>query len=140
MSSKLNTVQKFCPKVTSVIDAKRSLIIDVIHKDALSSARKKHGECAMAEACKRKYKLDGVVIARSTAYLIKGNVATRYRVPPSVSREITSFDRGGGFEIGTYKLTKIRAIKIRKKLPPKTVKPSPSKFKHITTNIRSTLN
>ncbi len=92
----INIVQKFFPKVERVVDAHRNAAIEVTAKDSSSKAVRDHNACAMAVACKRKFHLDGVIISRSVAYLIKGTQARRFMLPDSVSREVVSFDRGGG--------------------------------------------
>lgn len=61
----------------------------------------------MAIACKRSYKFDGVIIGMSTAYVIDGTKATRYLVPTSIGREITSNDRGSGVAPGEYQLSAV---------------------------------
>jgi hypothetical protein len=98
-------VNKHFPKVTRIKDADKALAIEVTANDEKYSKRKDHEQCAMAVACKRAYHADGVIIARSIAYLIKGDVAVRFRVPERVSREIISFDRGAGFNPGIYELS-----------------------------------
>ena len=106
MKSALNIVQKFFPKVGAVKDATRNTVIEVTKRDEAASRRKDHNQCAMAMACQRAMHLDGVIIARTIAYLVKDRVATRYCLPESVTREVVSFDRGGGFAPGEYKLLK----------------------------------
>jgi hypothetical protein len=143
MPTSLRIVQKFFPEVTSVTDAKRRVSVEVTKRDTNSATVKNHKACAMAVACQRKFKATGVIISRSTAYLVTGDKAVRYHVPNSVSREVISFDRGAGFEEGEYQLSK----------PPKTpvyhgVKPGKGKghqggsdenrvFQHETTNVRT---
>jgi hypothetical protein len=140
MPTSLNIVKKFFPEVEHVSDARGSLRVEVTRKDSQSSTVKNHKGCAMAVACKRTFGVDGVVISRDRAYLIKGNKATRFALPESVSREVVSFDRGAGFAEGVYELVK----------PPKvqtnTAKPQPRhgeatgykvKFAHQTTGIRA---
>lgn len=105
-SMALAVVRKSFPNVTKVMDAKADLTIEVTKRDDAEAQRKNHEGCAMAIACKRKLKLDGVIIARKAAYLIKGNKAVRLIVPERTTREVISFDRGGGFEPGTYNLDK----------------------------------
>jgi hypothetical protein len=100
----LAVVRKFYPNIESVVDATEPLNIEVTKRDNQNSAVKNHKKCALAVACERKKDVDGVIISIATAYLIKGNQAIRYKVPPSVSREIVSFDRKAGFEEGFYKL------------------------------------
>jgi len=100
----LGVIQKFAPKVTSVTDADDDLLVNVTEKDEKASKKKDHGECAMATAVKRQEKATSVIISASTAYVIRGTHATRYKVPEAVSKEVVSFDRGASFEAGDYKL------------------------------------
>jgi len=106
ISRALGIVRKYFPEVNRVTDAKAGLTIEVTKHDDHVATRKAHKTCAMAVACKRKLNLDGVIISVKTAYMIKGRKAIRFAVPEHVSREVVSFDRGGGFEPGMYKLNK----------------------------------
>lgn len=140
--SRLKIVQKFFPKVKTVVDASHKALIEVSKEDTKSKGIKDHNNCAMAVACKRKFKLDGVIISRSVAYLIKGTQARRFKVPESVSREVVSFDRGAGFSPGKYELSAVppsdkksretgrdrgnRHMKLKRK-------------RHMTINVRSVL-
>lgn len=140
----LNVVQRFFPKVEQVIDANYRALIDVTQKDASSKAIKDHTGCAMAIACKRKFHLDGVIISRSVAYLIKGTRARRFKVPESISREVVSFDRGSGFTPGKYELAAVpNSMKqgYREGKPERPAKRDgkPSRPRHLTTNVRSVL-
>ncbi len=143
MSTALNTVKKFFPKVKRVVDSKSNALIEVTQQDANSKDVKNHSKCAMAVACKRKFHLDGVIISRSVAYLIKGNKARRFKLPPSVSREVVSFDRGSGFAPGKYSLSKVNeSIKLgtpshKQKIKNRIVKEK--RFRHLTSNVRSVL-
>src|SRR5262245_1503051 len=101
----LNLVKQFFPKVSKVKDADDSLIIEVTAADVKSSQVRNHNACAMAVACKRSQRLDGVIISVGTAYLIKNEEATRYILPSSVSREVVSFDRNGSFMPGEYHIS-----------------------------------
>lgn len=98
-------VKRFFPDVERVKDASSSVSVTVTKADA-NAIVKSHKDCAMARACRRGLDLDGAVISRSIAYLVKGDVATRYRVPEAVAREIVAFDRGAGFAPGEYELQK----------------------------------
>lgn len=104
MSRALNVVQAVFPNVTKLVDAKKDIKTEVTKADTKSATVRNHKACAMAVACKRKGNLDGVIMSISTAYLVKGDTATRYMVPPSVSREIVAFDRDAVFELGEYVL------------------------------------
>lgn len=107
MATALDIVRKRFPQVNQVVDARKGMTIEVSSRDVSSAAKKDKGGCVMAVACKRKLKLDGVIISTNRAYMIKGTKAVRFSVPESVSREITSFDRGSDFASGTYSLTHI---------------------------------
>src|SRR6266480_3656674 len=141
----LNVVKKFFPNVTTVVDATRNAAIEVTKHDAASKAVKDHNACAMAVACKRKFHLDGVIISRSMAYLIKGTQARRFQLPETVSREVVSFDRGAGFATGKYELQKVAPMNRLGIRPNRTEKRTtrrdgiPKRKRHITTNVRSVL-
>lgn len=146
MKTTLATVQSFFPAVKKVMDANRNARVEVTSKDVALSKKMNHKECAMAIACKKKFHLDGVIISRSVAYLIKGTQARRFKVGPSVSREIVSFDRGAGFAEGSYELAKISktnrsdAVRNPARLNPDRSHVSKSiqkRFMHRTTNIRN---
>jgi hypothetical protein len=104
VSRALQNVRKFFPDVKFVEDADSSIKVEVTPRDVATSKRKAHSECAMAVACKRSKHVDGVIIATSTAYLVKGDTAKRFYVPTSVAREVVSFDRGSEFMPGEYEL------------------------------------
>jgi hypothetical protein len=137
----LAKVRKFFPNVESVEDATESLKIEVTARDVSTSKRRAHSECAMAVACKRSQNLDGVIIATSTAYLIKGKDATRYNVPESVAREVVSFDRGASFEAGTYHLDvpRTKLGEWKGKGGQHQTRGTGPKFHHLTANVRAVL-
>jgi hypothetical protein len=146
MASALSIVQKAFPHVNHVVDAKEDSVIEVTKRDTSSATVRNHKACAMAVACKRKMKLDGVIMSISTAYLIKDDVATRYLVPASVSREITAFDRNAAFEPGEYRLkaaseaSKLNGV--RGTYPAKSGRANGNlakRFRHKTEGIRSSL-
>ncbi len=104
MSTAVEIVKRYFPNVTSVVDAKEGIVIEVTDKDNKSALVRNHKACAMAVACKKKMKADGVIVSISKAYVIQGNVAYRYEVSQHAEREIVSFDRNAGFHPGEYKL------------------------------------
>jgi hypothetical protein len=106
--SAIHNVRKYFPKVTKVKDAVKPINIEVTRNDEAASKRKSHEGCAMAVACKRALKLDGVIVSATTAYLVKGDTAVRYNLPVREQKEVVSFDRGGGFALGEYRLVKPR--------------------------------
>lgn len=138
----LAIVHKYFPKVAEVKDATRALAIQVTKQDTTARGRKKHTACALAKACNRRLHLDGAIISMSRAYLVKGTTATRYEVPTTVAREITSFDRGAGFAPGLYQLYsptsnhKIGTKRPTKYGPKKKKRQTP---RHTTDGIRAAL-
>lgn len=140
----LSVVRKFFQKVRRVVDATENVRIEVTAADAAASAKGDHAHCAMAVACKRSFHLDGVIISRSKAYLIKGTVARRFDVPDSVAREVVSFDRGGGFAPGFYSLSRIGPqgrLGVRQN-PNKNRSGKSSqrpRFRHLTKKVRAVL-
>lgn len=141
--SAINVVRKFFPKVNIVVDSSRNAMIEVTKADAGSRAVKDHSACAMAVACKRKFHLDGVIISRTIAYLIKGKQARRFHLPESVSREVVSFDRGSGFSPGKYELSRIPPMSRLGVHAAGVVSgnksSAPRAKAHFTTNVRSVL-
>jgi hypothetical protein len=143
MPKALAIVRHFHPNVTTVKDAKRSIHIEVLPRDTTVATVKNHKECAMAIACKRKLKVDGVIISVSTAYIVKGKTATRFKLGQSISREITSFDRKAGFAPGEYQLN---APSQQQKIGHGKLNPNRnhgrsgnSRFRHVTSDIRTNL-
>lgn len=105
MATALQIVKSLYPNVTEIKDAKRAMKIEVTKQDSQSRAVKDHKECALAQACKRR--ADGAVVCLTMAYIVKGNKATRYKLPGTASREITAFDRNAVFQPGIYSLSAI---------------------------------
>ena len=136
----LSIVQRYHPEVTQVVDALRPLEITVNDSDSNHSKPLSVDECALAQACARTF--DGAIIGIKTAYMIKGNKATRYVLGESITREIVTFDRHKDFAGGIYRLL---APMGRKKLgaDPGGHAPSNGKVKkkerttrHVTRGIR----
>jgi hypothetical protein len=143
----LGVIRKFVPGVTSVRDADDDLIVTVTDRDEKVSKKKDHNECAMATAVKRQEHATSVIISASTAYVIKGAEAVRYKVPEAVSREVVSFDRGSMFEPGEYKLKAQPKCSRLGTWRGKATKPDNShsggmvkRFVHQTANIRTGLH
>lgn len=94
--------------IEKVVDAKEGVIVSVTEDDSKGGRKKDPKSCALAKACVRNKICDAAVIGIGKSYLIKGNVATRYKTSVGVSREITSFDRHQDFAVGKdYLLSKI---------------------------------
>jgi hypothetical protein len=145
-SGALRMLRKYFPKVSSVVDADKGVIVEVTTKDVANSNVKDHTTCALALACTRFFKADGVVIGLTTSYIIKGTMAIRFQNAGTTSREIVSFDRKAGFDTGFYHMTPYcrssRLDRIRYESDPATPKKTPSgvrAFRHYTGNVRTTL-
>jgi hypothetical protein len=107
-SHAMDRIRKLFPQVTQIIEAKEPLVISVIEEDALKGRKKDPMGCALVRACKRLHLAEGAIIGLGNSYLIKGNIATRYKTSGTVSREITSFDRHQDFAPGKdYRLSAI---------------------------------
>lgn len=140
----LQIVNRFFPEVKTIKDARIDASIEVTQRDSSSATVKNHKACALAVACKRKLNLDGVIISVTTAYLVKDEHATRYSLPESVSREVVSFDRQGGFSPGKYELhrpspTNRLGHRTGGDRDKKTGNGRRRKFRHMTKGIRTVL-
>lgn len=101
-SKSLNIIRQYFPKVSEIVDAKARAIIEVTKEDAKSSGIKDPLMCAFAKASYRAFDADGVIIALTTSYVIMKKRAIRFKNSETLSREIISFDRRGGFDPGLY--------------------------------------
>ncbi len=142
--SALNLVRNYFPKVNDVRDAIKPTIVSVTPNDNKIANLKSHKTCALAVACKRTFKADGVLIGLTISYVIKGKIAYRYKNTDTISREITSFDRKAGFATGLYQLTPIspsNRLGVSKVNPnrPSGAKGGKSRFMHFTTGVRTAL-
>lgn len=142
----LRMIRTFFPKVEKVNDAEHTMIVNVTRADVAKSNHKDHKTCALAVCCKRSFNADGVIIGLTTAYIIKGNTATRFKLNDSISREITSFDRGAGYDEGEYML--VPACPSSRLGVPRTPSAAhgvttgrgPRHFRHMTGKVRTTLH
>lgn len=102
--SALDIVRKYHPKVKKVVDALEPVVIQVTKADCVAGGNRQPNACALAKAARRVF--EGAIVSVTRAYLVKGEVATRYMLPESVSREIVAFDRDARFEPGEYTLNR----------------------------------
>jgi hypothetical protein len=136
----------FFPQVTRVVDAEKPELVDVTPHDADHADVKSHLTCALAIACKRFFKADGVIIALTISYIVKGKTATRFFNTGTISREITSFDRKAGFDVGLYNLVPPSPAH-RFGAPRKSGRSGahtgrgflPKRFRHYTKGVRTSL-
>lgn len=101
----VSQLRRYFPQVDRVADANKPLKVHVTSKDVKNAKERQEDSCAVAKACERIPDVDGALIKTTTAYVIKGNLAIRYLVPETVTREIVSFDRNKDFRPGEYQLS-----------------------------------
>jgi len=144
-SRTLAVVKAFFPQVTTIKDATRPALVEVTNEDNTHADVKSHRTCALALACKRYFDADGVIIGLTTSYIVFGKTAHRYKNAGTVSREITSFDRKAGFDVGFYHLSppctssRLGADRHKATKSGKNTGTSLSRFRHFTTGVRTTL-
>lgn len=86
-----------------LVDATKDLHIEVIKPDVAHARKNDPNKCAAALSIQRIMKAEAEVhISRTYIKDEKSKVWIRFVTPASISREIISFDRAGGFEPGKY--------------------------------------
>jgi len=139
--STLKNVQKFYPRVKTLVDADKPVVITVTENDQITGHIMEETECALAVACKRQFK-GGAIIGLSASYIIKGTRAIRYKTSNSISREIVTFDRHKDFSPGVYTLVPFSPAnrlqnRTRKYKPGSGETPTKSRIAyHLTTRVR----
>lgn len=110
-----------------IVDAKESLVLEVVPQDVTRAQAKNSRCCALVRACERQMpNVRAAFFLRSTAYLEFDDRIERFNLPMSVQKEIISFDRNRVMEPGVYQLTRPRpgrsleASKKRKRIEKRT--------------------
>lgn len=143
--SALRIVQYYFPRVTRVNDAEKPTLIEVTRADNDWANDKDHKTCSFAVACKRMLHADGIIVGMTRTYVIKGNIATRYSNPDTLSREITSFDRKAGFDTGLYTLVppcpsmRFGVARTRGTSSKSKSGKGPKTYRHFTRGVRTVL-
>lgn len=88
-----------------ILDASAPLTLEVKRGDITKALAKNSKCCAYARAAKRLPDVERAYFFRSTAYLEYPDKMVRYRLPPSVQKEIVSFDRAKVMAPGRYQLS-----------------------------------
>lgn len=121
-----------------VKDARKSVILHVTTGDIRKAKVKDPSACAAALACKRDLGAKEAQIHKSRTYLRFNGHWTRYLTPASLQAEIVAFDRGGRFEPGEHRLTKMAPSRpFNKKTGPRKTKGKLRGSYHRVANIRS---
>jgi hypothetical protein len=81
-----------------VINAKKPLMLNITPEDIKAARKHSPGNCAVAKACMREWKVKEVRVHLSRIY-IRCNEKNwvRYHTPIPMRNEIISYDRGGEF-------------------------------------------
>jgi hypothetical protein len=87
-----------------VVDADQSVVIQITQQDCERASKKNPAMCAAALALKRTTGCDECRVHIGCTYLRFGKKWLRYATPASLRAEIISFDRGGGFYPGDFRL------------------------------------
>jgi hypothetical protein len=87
-----------------MIDAKRALDVKITAADCKGAVPHNQTKCAIARALKRSGAKEAYVL-RTTAWIDDGDHLVRYALPPSLQKEVVSFDRSGDFRPGSYALS-----------------------------------
>ena len=138
----LRMIRSFFPKVQKVYDADKQMVVNVTRADIAKSNMKNHKTCALAVCCQREFHADGVIIGLTTAYIIQGDTAHRFKLTGTISREITSFDRGAGYDEGQYMLvppSPASRLGVPHRGGHATGTGKPRAFRHFTGRVRTSL-
>lgn len=87
-----------------VVDANKPVTVHITPGDCIRGSKKDPEKCAVALALKRVTKCDESRVHLGCTYLRFGKKWLRYATPSSLKAEIVSFDRGGGFYPGDFRL------------------------------------
>lgn len=120
-----------------VRDAKKSVMLAITDGDVKKGKVKSPAGCAAAVACKRQLGATEAHVHKSRTYLRFNGHWVRYMTPQSLQAEIIAFDRGGKFEPGEHRLTKIQPSRAwNKKSGPRRTKGKKKQGYHVVKNIR----
>lgn len=107
----------------AVMDADKPVTLQITQADCNRGSKKDPARCAAALALKRATGCDECKVHIACTYLRFGEKWFRYATPPSLKAEIISFDRGGGFYPGDFRLRPMPASNrlrlVRRKPGPK---------------------
>jgi hypothetical protein len=115
-----------------VVDADKPVTLQITQADCNRGSKKDPTRCAAALALKRATGCDECRVHIACTYLRFGEKWLRYATPPSLKAEIISFDRGGGFYPGDFRLhpmpasNRLRPIRQKPGPKPKANPPPPA--------------
>jgi hypothetical protein len=118
-----------------VVDADKPVTLQITQADCKRGSKKDPTRCAAALALKRATGCDECRVHIACTYLRFGDKWLRYATPPSLKAEIISFDRGGGFYPGDFRLHPMPASN---RLKPIRQKPGPKPKANPSTQAAAT--
>ncbi len=129
-----------------VVNATKPLLLTITKSDCTNGNVKDPGACAAALALRRQLHVKKARVHLGRVYVETETAWVRYNTPQSLKHEIISFDRGGSFEAGEYKLYAPQPSR-RTGKQQGTKQPGRKKNKvkiarisrHVTTGVRHTL-
>ena len=130
-----------------VVDATKALVVQLSAVDIKQAKSKNSKECAFARACRKQKGVKAAYFFRTAAYLEYENRLVRYLLPPSVQKEVVSFDRAHVMAPGEYQISPplkgstMENVRKRGMKRPGRHQPGSTKIKrsivHRTTNVRT---
>lgn len=95
----------------TMIDSAKPLDVHVTPGDIRKAKPHDQTGCAIAHAVRRETRAKNVYVLRSTVWVDDGKGhLVRYGLPPSLQKEIVSFDRNKDFRPGDYHLSPARNL------------------------------
>lgn len=90
-----------------VVEATEPLPITLSYGDIEKACQKDSSMCAFSRAAKRNHRCANAYFLRSTAYIEYKDKVVKYQLPPSMQKEIVSFDRSKVMAPGHYRLSPV---------------------------------
>lgn len=100
----LSNVRKYFPKVEEVQDAVEDVLFQVKAIHTQIGVKKAKRKCPIAWALRETLGASGVVVGKTTIFVVHDKVATRYRNHCDLMEQLISFDYGFPFVPGEYKI------------------------------------
>ena len=128
------------------IEATRPMLIEIENSDLKSGVRKNPSRCAFSLACRRSDRaVKAAYFFRSTAWLQYEDKLVRYHLPPSMQKEIVSFDRNKTMDPGLYRMSPFPKCdhlanvrkRARKGRQATTIRKGQKVVRHHTTSVRA---
>lgn len=96
-----------------IVDGLDPMLIAITQSDVLSALKANSKQCALSRAATRVAGVQAAYFFRTRGYLEYRDRMVRYSLPPSVQKEIVSFDRCKMFAPGVYQLTPLGNLRER---------------------------